>query len=267
MFIKPLRIATAVVGLFATSMLSAYPSGIDIAGPVKASGSGAAAVSYNAFKASSINSYFNTIGFNSPSSAFNPQATAGVSLITDPAVSFNFDANVRAYFISSDAGFNNTLGITSNNSISPSSSKLIFPNASNVPSAPSSDPNSPYSALAQGFYVDVGVLQAGVPLNLFLIANGANGAAQGSVFSNSSLNSDNNVHVKMVQFLGTNYYLVGFEDTLGTGSSDFDYNDLVIALAIVPTPEPSTYLVMGTLLLIGFCIYRKQKRVNFNNQS
>lgn len=255
------RLLTLGLGLFVASSLMAYPSGIDIAGPIKSSGSDSTSKNYNAFKESSINSYFKNIGFDSAGSNFSPKATSAVSLVTDPALSFKTDVSIRAYFISSDAGFNNTLGITSNNSISTDSSKLIFPNASDNASSPNKgDANAPYAALTAGSFVDVGTLKAGVPLNLFLIADGADGTAQGSVFSKTSLNSDASVHVKMVQFLGTNYYLVGFEDTLGIKTGDFDYNDLVIALAIVPTPEPGTYILLSSLLVVIYLARRKQKQ-------
>ena len=109
---------------------------------------------------------------------------------------------------------------------------LIFPDASENGSYPTNSittSRSSGSPLAAGDFVDLGSFGADTQLNLFLVANGANGGAN-TWYTDPALNSDDLVHYVALADPGSPYLLMGIEDLPGGG--DKDYNDLVVAVDI-----------------------------------
>jgi len=173
------------------------------------------------------------------------------------------DTSLRAYFIGEGAGYRNTFGFYTGDSTDRLSgdAQLIFPDASQGQSYLG------YSwggVVDTGDYVDLGTYNANTDLNLFLIANGANGGTN-TYFTDMSLNADGVDHFVMLASPETSYLLIGVEDLYGGG--DQDYNDLVVALEIgshnvtalisnvVPLPAP----VWALLAMIAW-LYRTRIR-------
>lgn len=246
-------IATGIAALSMVVSLSAYPLGLDVVGPVQASGSDAQAQAYNAF-APTINSYIGNVN-----GVFNPQNSATTQVISDPTnVLSNSDATVRIYWVNNSAAYNNTIGFSPTATISPSTASVVFPNASVKASSPNpGDANSPYSGLVAGNFVDLGLQTQGTPFQLFLAADAADGPNKGIFYANAALNADGINHLKMVQFLGTNYYLIGWED-LPLSVSDLDYNDVFIVAEIIAVPEPMTYVIFAMLAGVILFIQRRK---------
>jgi hypothetical protein len=117
-----------------------------------------------------------------------------------------------------------------------------------------------------GSVVDLGTFNAGTVLtfNLFNVDTGLifmTGPASG--------NPDDVVHAAYAAWtansaINFNGEFVGMED-LANGVSDHDYNDLMFvvknASITSPTPEPTTWLMMGAgLMLFGFVELNKRRR-------
>ncbi|MEM7672973.1 MAG: DUF4114 domain-containing protein [Verrucomicrobiota bacterium] len=138
------------------------------------------------------------------------------------------NSKVRAYFIAEAAAFRNSIGVnTTGIGIDEGSPKLIFPNASESTGALEPIEEAP---LKTGDYVDLGEIQAGEVLDLFIISNGAN-HNNGRVYSASAENNnDQTDHMIVHGVVGEDTLLVGFEDLHGGG--DKNYTDVVIALQI-----------------------------------
>ncbi len=255
--LKKSLVIVGVALLSSVSSLSAYPMGLDVIGPVQASGSDAQAQAFNSFSPTVLSTIGNVNG------VFNPQNSATTQVINDPTnLLLNSDSQVRFYFVSNSAAYNNTLGFSPTGTIVEGSKSIIFSNASiNPASGAPGDPNAPYAALSLGDFTDLGTLQAGTQLNLFVASDAADGPptgpSKGIFWNDQSKNSDGIIHARMVQFLGTNYYLIGFED-LPVSVSDKDYNDVFVVAEIIPVPEPMTYLLMA--LAAGFAIVLKRRQ-------
>lgn len=181
------------------------------------------------------------------------------------------DSDVRVYFIGEGAGYANTLGFTTDGSGSASSksAQLIFPNASSRVST--YDPKSSFlrtesEPLLPGDFVDLNTLKAGVSLDFFLIADGANRGKH--VYSTqTSVNPDGINHVISFAYAikDSPYLILGFEDLFGGG--DRDYNDLLLAVdigaanvaALISTPEPTTLASTGLFLTLGWIMVRHRR--------
>lgn len=237
--------AAGITALSLVTSLSAYPLDQELIGPVQAPNSDAQAQAYSAFS-SNVYSYVGTV-----TSPFSPTATSAVEIISDPVnVLSNADATVRIYWVSNDAAYQNTIGFSPSGSLSSGGNTIVFPNASvnaTVITSPS-DTHGPYAGLVSGSFVDLGVLTQGTPFNLFIGADAANGTPQGVYWVNSALNADG-THVKVVHFIGTDYYLIGWED-LPLATSDLDFNDVYLVAEIVSAPEPMTYIIFGALAAV-----------------
>ncbi|MCB1111252.1 MAG: DUF4114 domain-containing protein [Chlamydiales bacterium] len=245
------------------SSLFAYPDGLDIVNPIRDSGSDARAAAYNAFYTSTVQPYIdaNSSGteFNPPASTVSPPST----LIVDPSnLEVMTRSDARIYFIDSSAGYRNSFGWDPNHDFTLSSGEkaIVFPNAHTLASSSNpGDADAPYAGLTPGDFVELPQLEAGSFLDFFLLANGANGTSYDTWWNDSAYNSDSNAHVKTVHFDGTPYYLMGWEDLPNLGDADF--SDVFVVVELVPVPEPSTYLILASLLV--FVIFAKRRKSAF----
>lgn len=179
-------------------------------------------------------------------------------------LTLSVDTSLRVYFIGEGAGYRNSFGIYTGDSTDKltGDAALVFFDASKGYSYSGSTDDR---YLDVGDFVDAGEFESGTQLNLFLIANGANGGRT-VFYSDDTLNPDLIDHFILLASPDTSYLLVGNEDLLGGG--DEDYNDLVIALEIgaanvtalisqvVPLPGP----VFALLAALGFGIFAPIKR-------
>jgi len=104
------------------------------------------------------------------------------------------------------------------------------------------------SSATIGFYLNTGA--------------GGNGTYYSDLTDENNANGNSMQHVAAFNVLSTLYgqapfptvgqsgYVMGWEDE-PVGSSDFDYQDMVVSLTALPVPEPTT-LVAGALLLLPF---------------
>jgi len=183
-------------------------------------------------------------------------------------------SDVRVYFIGEGAGYHNTFGVYTGDSSDglTGDAGLIFPDASSTSSyidPIESDYRSTSAPVAAGDFVDLGEFAAETQLNLFLIANGANGGTN-TYFSDVSLNPDGIEHFVVLATPDSPYLLIGAEDLFGGG--DEDYNDLVVAIDIgttnakklisnaVPLPGPVAAL-LGPFLMLIMAIRKRRKLV------
>lgn len=145
-------------------------------------------------------------------------------------------SEVRVYYLRKGTVFHNTLAFETNED-----RFLILPNASFEGST--SNQKRP---LTPGDYVDLGRLPAGSYIDLFLIKDGARDEAGEVYWTNVTKNRDKTHHLKLLLDYGNEMPLVGFEDVFFEnktliigfedlpGGGDRDFNDLVIAVEIVP---------------------------------
>jgi hypothetical protein len=199
------------------------------------------------------------------------------ALLLDPSKLYlKNDADLRVYFVGEDTSLHNTLGfLTQGAGITKGNPMVIFPDAStkaefdgdgnkgngNDDKEVKRNKNEP---LAPGDFVDLGQYKAGTQLDFFLIANGANKGKE--VFSTTpSANPDGQNHVVSYVSVFSSYLLIGFEDQARKG--EMDYNDLVFAInlssvslgALTATPEPGTWLTLGSFLGAGVWMARRRQ--------
>lgn len=245
----PPMVATA--GTVAPIQSTASPYGLEPVDSVQLSGSDEDAADFNENTLEDVQTIVNE-------TLTERQDLGDVSTIAlDPSQLVLTEAStVRIYFISEGAGYQNSLGVYTGDSSDGlnGDAALIFPNASTSGYVTQSTP------LSAGDFVDLGPFESGTQLNLFLIANGANGGEQ-TYYTDMSLNGDGIDHFVVMAVPDSPYLLVGVEDLYGGG--DKDYNDIVFVMDIgstnaqqlisnaVPLPGPVVAL-MAPLLLAFF---------------
>lgn len=264
-----LRLIITTVSLLAATTLAADITPIN---PVNPSGSDPRAVLFNnAFLpfSSAPTTYVQSNTFPTslsgdygffPSDSVSPPAM----VVSDPAsLTLQSDANVRVYYytpytsqqgippptsVNQDSlGFN----INSGQVLNPNQQALVF-NANGATGA--------NQVTTPGEFVDLGMLSAGTPLNFFLIAQDSAGNST-TYWNDPMANPDFFPHLEMVQFLGTPYYLLAWEDSslLNEGNLDL-FRDLFAVVEVnVAVPEPSTYLLLSGFLLATWCISRRKR--------
>jgi hypothetical protein len=191
------------------------------------------------------------------------------SLLLDPSkLKLQNAADLRVYFVGEGAGFRNTLGYnTGAPGIKGGDPTIIFPDASTQVAFAGTDvgvKRTQSEPLAAGDFVQLGKFDAGTKLDFFLIADGANKGK--TVFSTTTAaNPDGINHVVSFVTAFSSYLLIGFEDL--TGGGDRDFNDLVFAIdigaaniaALTATPEPGTWLTLGSFLGAGVWMARRRQ--------
>lgn len=244
---------------------SARPYGLSIVGPVMKAGSDAASRDFR----DGLPDMLQFVQTYLPEAQNNTTTPQLFSI--DPAkLTLSTKADVRAYFAYEGASYHNTLGFnTTGIGVSSGNPEIIFPDASSSLGygGSGSGARSVSNPLLPGDFVNLGTFEGGTKLDFFLIADGANGGT--SVFSTTdSVNPDRINHVATFtpSFWGaanSPYLFVSYEDFLGGGDGDF--NDVVIALdigaanvaALLATPEPATWLTLGSLL--GLVVWTRRR--------
>lgn len=266
--------ATAAGQTELTVQAKARPFGLDIAAPVMAAGSDAAAATFQAKDLPAITNLINTqLG---ESVQFQNQTAFSL----DPTKLLLATASTaRVYFVGEGAGYRNTLGFNALPAGSPTparaltaDSQLIFPDASS--SVSTYDPatkakRTGTAPLLPGDFVDLGTFAAGTTLDFFVIADGASGG-RNSYAAPATRNPDQLNHVVAFVLPDSPFLIVGFEDLFGGG--DKDYNDVVFAIDIgsvnlqklISTPEPGTWAILfGCLGLVAW-VARQRRGANLD---
>lgn len=246
---------------------SASPFGLDPIGDVQLAGSDADALDFSTNALPDLQSAVNnTLTESQPLENISSIALDAGDLYLSET------SDLRMYFIGEGAGYRNTLGIYTGDSSDAltGDASLVFPDASSTSSYLNpieSDYRSNRAPVAAGDFVDLGTYETDTQLNLFLIANGANGGTN-TYFTDMSLNADGIDHFVVLATPDSPYLLIGAEDLYGGG--DQDYNDVVVAIDIgtvnaqklisnaVPLPGPVAAL-LGPLALFLVAAYRRKK--------
>lgn len=221
----------AQAGTVSPVQSSATPFGLDPIGEVQLRGSDAEALDFQQNDLPGLREIVDT-------RLNERQAVSDVaSMALDPNDLYLAEnSDVRVYFVGEGAGYRNTFGVYTGDSSDAltGDASLIFPDASTSGSYSyyESDYRSTRAPVAPGDFVDLGEMEAGTQMNLFLIANGAGGGTQ-TWYTDSALNSDGIEHFVVLATPDNPYLLVGVEDLYGGG--DQDYNDVVVALDVGTT--------------------------------
>lgn len=258
---------SSFAGTVSTVQSSARPFGLEPIGDVMLAGSDAQSADFSENALPDLQAIVNNTLTES-------QSIGDLSAIAlDPSDLYLTEASsVRAYFVGEGAGYRNSFGVYTGDSSDglDGDAALIFPDASSSSSylePTETSYRSTSAPLAPGDYVDLGTFDANTQLNLFLIANGANGGTN-TYYTDMSLNPDGIDHFVILATPDSPYLLVGIEDLFGGG--DEDYNDLVVALDIgtanvkklisnaVPLPGPVAAL-LGPLFLFAIAKLRRRK--------
>ena len=207
-------------GRFIPYQSNARPYGLEIAGEVTASINDASAEAFETDLLPLIFEYVRTE---------SQEALSDYNLTISPdELILSEDGNVRVYFVGEAGLYRNSLGINqTGQGIGNGDPQHVFPNASQRNAFLESIEEAP---LKPGDFVDLGNLQSGTPLNLFLVSDGVNNPDAPVFTSDPSLNPDQKNHMVVHGVVGDDALLVGFEDMYGGGDGNF--TDVVIALEI-----------------------------------
>ena len=249
----------------------ARPLGLSIVSPVMAAGSDAAAKNFQG----ALPGMLQFVKTYLPENHNNLKSPL-VFGIDSAKLTLSTLSSVRAYFAYEGAGYHNTIGFnTTGVGAATGNPKIIFPDASSSVNygGDGTGIRSASEPLLAGDFVNLGTFKAGTALNFFLIANGVYGGK--TVYSTTtSANPDSLNHVATFtpRFWGvanSPYLFVSYEDLLGGGDKDF--NDTIVALdvgaanvkALVATPEPATWLTLGSLVAVAIGIKLRTRRQTF----
>lgn len=219
------------------------------------------ALIYQSYKASTIDPFLSTY-INPVSEVFEPPPGTLVENIPIPQW-----WQARMYFVSEEAGFSNQLGFIDNGNFDlthpDNANNLIFDRLDSL-ADPSGPPND---VVKENDYVEI---YSSVPtartLDFFLITDGADALPADTVvekrfYTDESLNEDLEEHFLIVELPSVGlyrYYLIAAEDLVITPDSNdetssdpgdypVDFADAFVVLQVT-TPEPQTYLVLGSFL-------------------
>jgi Domain of unknown function (DUF4114) len=249
------------VGLLAQTVSpvqsGARPFGLGIADPVMLAGSDASSAQFQNSVLPGLTTYLAQI------LPEGQRINQGSQLFDPSKIRLTTDADVRVYFVSESSAAANTLGLDVTGS-GPRTSEILFPNASSGTSRTASTPLQP------GDFVDAGNFSAGQKLDFFLVAQKVNGGGRGNSGNGSSANNDLIRNVVSFATVYGSYLVIGFEETMGNGS-DRDFNDLLFAIdlgsvnmaamaSLTATPEPATWVMLGSFLAGGFWLVRSRRK-------
>ncbi|MBB63891.1 MAG: hypothetical protein CMO81_02385 [Waddliaceae bacterium] len=243
------------------------PLGLDVVNLVQKNDSDAASINFR------DNILTNIVNYVDDHTSIQGSFSVPVFNQVDPAT---FTAPVaglaRVYYVGGTNTRHNSLGYSRGNdfSLNPGDPKLVFPDAStNLFTRTASSSSVLGQPLIPGDFVELGPVALGEKINFFLIPDGAEEPAPGQAelwWTDPAQNfpSDALQHALAVVPAGTDILLYGWEDRHSLDQQfDGDFNDLFIALQIIPTsaavPEPETYLILVSFLLFVACIRKKQK--------
>ncbi|MBN2684508.1 MAG: DUF4114 domain-containing protein [Pontiellaceae bacterium] len=152
-----------------------------------------------------------------------------------PYLTLQDPADLRVYFVADNGEYHNSIGMffggEAGGQYDPS---LLFPDASSMYSAGQNMDGewatSEEYPLLPGDFIDIGSVEAGSYLDLFIIPEGANEGASDAYVTDKTLNEDQTSHMKILGVAGDSLLVIGFEDMKNGG--DQDYNDVVIAVDV-----------------------------------
>lgn len=228
--------------------------------------------------------YFDGGNFTSGRLDFEQLLLDGATQITtgvDPyLLTFDTESLVRVYFIDELASHRNSLGFVDVTNLDPAdhplddkgdgSEILIFPNTNYLDGAALGREKGS-GAVQPMDYVDIGEFAADSLIEFFMIDEGGSGLFDGKDvgdagteiwFSDQShdIPDDDFFHFLFYSLPGREEILVRMEDLVNGGPSpEPNYTDLYFLIQVVPTPEPSTYLLLGSFLLMGMVLKRRQE--------
>lgn len=250
-----------------TGVNPARPFGLEILGPVGSAGSDARSEVMNESKISEL------LGLYKSGVWYPEQQNALIEI--DPAnILLKTDYQARAYFLGFQGESNNGFGLNVNgHGLNGGDPKLILPAViSRFPDPPLGMKTG--QAAQAGEFVDLGLIQAGSVLDLFLIADAGNaGSTVASL--DPKYNLDGFQHAMAYVLPESPYLILGFEDMINGGEKD--YMDAVFALEIgeeniryltflATNPEPSEYALMALFLLVGYRSVRRTQAGRKANQ-
>jgi hypothetical protein len=194
----------------------------------------------------------------------------GMWTMVDPALLYLGPATtaIEMYDIGDGASYRNTVGISiaQDYALNPGDAQVVFHDAS-LPGDP--DYQDPTTEV-QG----AGALSG--KLDFFLIADGATpGATTYDLYwtdtsvaqpvMGANVNPDGLQHSVAFIHSSGHFVLYGWEDLPQLG--DMDFNDVFVLLGandrIIIVPEPATYLMMGSLLVVAFFVARRKRAVAY----
>jgi hypothetical protein len=249
-------------GVVSPIQSTAHPFGLSIVAPVMQGGSDASAAN---FQNNLLPAAQQFIAATLPERQ-NATANSALFNLDFNRLRLQTDQNVRAYFVSSSPGHNNTIGFnTTGSGVNSGNPKLIFPDASGALNSVhnGTGTRSPGQPLLPGDFVNLGMQSRGTLLDFFLVANGA---ANGTTVYSTTGNPDAVRHAASftprlfaVPQLNSPYIFISFEDLRSGPGDRTDYNDTVIALDVgrgtvnylLGAPEPSLYLTLGGFLALA----------------
>lgn len=241
-----------------TGVNPARPFGLEILGPVGSAGSDDRSQGMNETKISEL------LGLYKSGVWYPEQQNALIEI--DPAnILLKTDYQARAYFLGFQGESNNGFGLNVNgHGLKGGDPKLILPAViSRFPDPPLGMKTG--QAAQAGEFVDLGHIQAGSVLDMFLIADAGNaGSTVASL--DPKFNLDGSQHAMAYVLPDSPYLILGFEDMINGGEKD--YMDAVFALEIgeeniryltflATNPEPSEYALMALFLLVGYRSVRR----------
>jgi Domain of unknown function (DUF4114) len=159
------------------------------------------------------------------------------------------DQPIRFYFVHEGAGYHNSIGYSATlaGAAQMAPPSLIFPDASFQGTTSTS--RSAWEPLVVGDFVEIGNGAAGLQLDFFCIANGAQPSPSQYVatwYNNKELNPDGQKqHVVAFLMPDTRFVMIGFEDLWGGG--DLDYNDALFVVDIGETNAENLFDIESTL--------------------
>jgi hypothetical protein len=225
---------------------SARPYGLQPVAPVRLTGSDARSIDFN----TNYLPYFRELIDDKLSESVD--FTDREVFRLDPSRLFLRSASdkpIRFYFVHEGAGYHNTLGFSATLAGSPQMAprKLIFPDASFK--GVNNKSRSAWEPLVVGDFVEIDNGAAGLQLDFFCIANGAQPNPSSYVatwYNNKVLNPDGQKqHVVAFLMPDTSFVMIGFEDLWGGG--DLDYNDVLFVVDIGETNAENLFDIEATL--------------------